>query len=110
LQIFRANTARKNRRGSDEIFQLGECKEIKLKSKKKFAADEKKFFRERKKNGEEDFFEQELEFYTGSEQLVYSLFTTAGKSTRVVHGVPRITSLRSLDAKPLRSYEFRRGF
>jgi hypothetical protein len=70
---------KKDRRGSVEIFQLGECKEIKLKSKKKFAADEKKIFPRTKKTAQEIFvFQQELD----SEQAANSLSTAYSQEKR----------------------------
>jgi hypothetical protein len=77
VSIARENPGARRRRN----FWLGECKEFKLKSKKKFAADGKIFPARRKKTRQrKDFLPQALEFYTGSEQLVYSLFTTTGNS------------------------------
>jgi hypothetical protein len=73
VSIARENPGARRRRN----FWLGECKEFKLKSKKKFAADGKIFpARPKTKRGKGKIFYQALEFYTGSEQLVYSLFTT----------------------------------
>src|SRR5262249_45289908 len=108
LQNFRENTARKTSARLRRNFSYANVKNLNKKARRNLPPMKKFFPARRKKPGKGIFFSQVLEFYTGSEQLVYSLFTPARKSEPVNRSHPGITSLRSLDAKRLRSYEFRR--
>jgi hypothetical protein len=90
----------KNRRAAQPKFELGECKEFKLKSKGKLTAGEKKFSRSPKKNRcEKNFRQMHRVLHSRRTAYLQLIHKPVGRAERVNCARFGSAQLRSLDAK-----------